>query len=371
MKPSSSISSLNPTIGSGGLLKVGGRLGNSPLSSSQKHPTILHGKDPLTQLIVTSKHRSLLHAGPTLLMAALGENFHILRARRLVRSTCKRCITCRKTVATTERQLMGQLPTSRVNPAPPFFHTGMDFCGPFTIKRGHTRRPVLLKCYACVFVCFTTKAAHIELVSDLTTEAFLAALRRFVSRRGSPTALYSDNGSNFIGANNALSDIYSMLNLPATQAAISSYTNQQRISWHFTPERAPHFGGLWESLVKSLKYHLKRVVGDHHLTYEELTTVLCQIESCLNSRPLLPLYSHSEEGISVLTPGHFLIGRNMQSLPDQSLVNEKMPLLRRWSLCQSLVQHLWKRWAHEYMQQLQNFAKWREPSRNIAQTTLC
>ena len=154
-----------------------------------------------------------------------------------------------------------------------------------------------VKAYACLFVCFTTKAVHIELVSDLTSEAFLAALRRFVSRRGCPQ---SDNGSNFVGAHNILKDIYSFLSQDSTQAAVSSFTSTQKIQWHFSPERAPHFGGLWEAAIKSVKFHLKRVVGDQHLTFEELTTVLCQVECCLNSRPLVPLSSHSTDGIDIL-----------------------------------------------------------------------
>ncbi len=113
---------------------------------------------------------------------------------------CRSCITCSKTSAITQQQMMGQLPASRVTPSAPFNHTGMDFAGPFIIKKGHTRRPVYLKAYACLFVCFSTKAVHIELVSDLTSEAFFAALKRFVARRLCPTHFQSDNGSNFVGA---------------------------------------------------------------------------------------------------------------------------------------------------------------------------
>ncbi len=365
LKPSSCIASLSPTIRSGGLIVMGGRLQNSALATSQRHPIILSGKDLLTRLIVTTKHLALLHAGPTLLMAATAANYHIIGARRLIRTTCRSCITCRKTSAITQQQMMGQLPASRVTPSAPFNHTGMDFAGPFIIKKGHTRRPVYLKAYACLFVCFSTKAVHIELVSDLTSEAFLAALKRFVARRGCPTHLQSDNGSNFVGANNILKDIYALLSEKTTQTAITSFATSQRIEWHFSPEKAPHFGGLWEAAVKSAKFHLKRVVGEQRLTFEELTTVLCQVECCLNSRPLVPLQSHSDDGIDVLTPGHFLIGRNLQALPEIDLTSKKLPLLRRWSLLQAISQHFWRRWSTEYLQQLQRFNKWRTPTANL------
>ncbi len=171
-------------------------------------------------------------------------------------------VTCNKTTAATAHQLMGQLPSAQVRPGPPFTHTGMDFTGPFTLKRGRTRRPVYIKSYACLFVCFCTKAVHIELVSELTSEAFLAALKRFISRRGRPSDLHSDNGTHFVGANNILKEIYSFLALPTTQTTITSYFSTQKINWHFSPERAPHFGGLWEAAVRSTKFHLRRVIGD-------------------------------------------------------------------------------------------------------------
>ncbi len=218
---------------------------------------------------------ALLHGGPTLLMAATAANYHIIGARRLIQTTCRSCITSCKTSAITQQQMMGQL--SRVTPSAPFNHTGMDFAGPFIIKKGHIRWPVYLKAYACLFVCFSTKAVHIELVSNLTSEAFLAALKRFVARRG----------SNFVEAHNMLKDIYALLSEKTTQTATTSFATSQRIEWHFSPDKAPHFGGLWEAAVKSAKFHLERVVGEQQLTFEELTTVLCQVECCLNSRPLV------------------------------------------------------------------------------------
>ncbi len=138
----------------------------------------------------------------------------------------------------------------------------------------------------------------------------------------------------------------------------------QRIKWTFSPERAPHFGGLWEAAVKSAKYHLKRAIGAQKLDYEEFSTALCQVESCMNSRPLLPIDSHSDDGIEVLTPGHFLIGRSLRAFPEQDTV-KTTSLLRRWTLCQNLIQHFWKRWSSEYLQQLQRMQKWKTPQQDI------
>ena len=132
---------------------MGGRLSNAALSQSQKHPVILHGKDILTALFAQYKHVFLLHAGPTLLLSSIGSSLHVLGARRLIRNICRSCVVCRRASAMAERQQMGQLPTPRVTANPPFSRTGLDFAGPFIMKRGHTRRPSWSKhIYACSYV---------------------------------------------------------------------------------------------------------------------------------------------------------------------------------------------------------------------------
>ena len=289
---------------------------------------------------------------------------HVVGARRLAHTTCKSCITCRKVTARTEAQMMGQLPHQRVHPSPAFTISGVDYAGPFTLKKGHTRKPVLVKTYIAIFVCFSSKATHIEIVSDLTTEAFLACLRCFVARRGLPQEIHSDNGTNFRGAKNDLNDLYQFLKSNTTLSAINSYLLSQRIQWHCIPERAPHFGGLWEAAVKSTKHHLRRIVGTQRLTYEEFSTITTQVESCLNSRPLTTLTSHSVDGISALTPGHFLIGRELRAYPE-TLITMEPSLLKRWNMCQAMVHHFWQRWSAEYLQQLQRLQKWKNRQPNI------
>ena len=263
------------------LLRVGGRLSNSSLTLSQRHPIITDSKDSLMLLLFTYMHVCLGHCGPTLLLSAIGWRC----ARRLTRSVCSQCKVCRKAAPKPQPQLLGQLPEERVSTTPAFNSTGLDFAGPFTLKKGHTRKPVHIKAYICLFVCLSTKAIHLEVISDLTTPAFLGGLRRFVSRRGCPQVIHSDNGSNFVGARNQLRDLYRFLQAEDTDSTIHQHLLKHRTTWDNIPERAPHFGGLWESAVKSMKFHLKRVVGSQILTYEELETVACQVEACLNSRP--------------------------------------------------------------------------------------
>ncbi|XP_067122550.1 uncharacterized protein [Centruroides vittatus] len=153
-----------------------------------------------------------------------------------------------------------------------------------------------------------TKAVHLEVVSDLTTTAFIAALRRFTSRRGKPTDIFSDNGTNFVGANNELRELLQFLNKDSTKQEVISTSCNQGISWHFIPPHSPHFGGLWESNIKSAKKHMRRIIGNQIFTYKELTTVFYQIEACLNSRPLTPISEDPNE-LAALTLVHFFLGK--------------------------------------------------------------
>ena len=299
--PSSSpLRALAPFLDEEGLLRVGGRLQHSSLSKFQRHPIIANSKDELTITYVAHMHVSLCHCGPSLLLCHTGIKLHIVGARRLTRKICSSCITCRKNSPSPQPQLMGQLPAPRVNPTAAFTHTGMDFAGPFELKLGHTRRPVKVKAYICVFICLTYKAVHLEVVSDLTTPAFRACLDRFVSRRNTPQHLYSDNGSNFLGARNDLLELQRFLQLQTEDPEIQHYLpSHHRIEWHTIPQRSPHFGGLWESAVRSMKKHLKRIMGSTPLSFEEMTTVVCQVESCLNSHPLLPITAHNQDGYNL------------------------------------------------------------------------
>ena len=344
-------------------MRVGGRGNRSSLPYSRRHPVILHGNHPVTKLLIGTEHRHLLHAGPTLLAASLSRRLHIVGSRRVVRTLTRGCVVCRRMSTRPKPQMMGQLPAERLTPGLVFENVGVDYAGPVILKQGSVRKPTLVKAYICVFVSLSIRAVHLELVSDLTTEAFLAALRRFISRRGKPSIICSDNGTNFVGASRELRDLFDFLHNRETQSTVVTFCSSEHILWKFIPEYSPHFSGIWEAAVKSAKTHLKRVLGEARLNFEEFSTVLSQVEACLNSRPLTAL-PDSNDGIEVLTPGHFLVGRPLEALPDLS-PRQPYTLLRRWQLCQALVQHFWKRWSAEYVKALLKFNKWHFPSRNL------
>ena len=351
-------------LDSSGIIRISGRHNASSRSYDSIHPIIISGIHAITKLIIWGEHLRLLHGGPTLVHGSLSQHFHIIGGRRVVRDVIRQCITCRRQSARPQNQKMGNLPPERVTPDPPFNKVGVDYAGPLYVKYGYVRKPTVVKAYVCIFVSLSIKAVHLELVSDLTSEAFISCLRRFVARRGNPSLIFSDHGTNFVGANRELKEFAHFLHLQKTQQDISEFCSASNIQWKYIPERAPHFGGLWESTVKSMKFHLKRIVGDTRLTFEELYTLLTQVEACLNSRPLTPL-SSTEEGIEILTPGHFLIGRPLGALPDSPESYRSISQLRRWHLVQCLVRHFWIRWSKEYLVTMRRTLKWHYPTRNI------
>ena len=346
------------------LLRVGGRISNSKFSYSKMHPIILHGKHPVTKLIIRSEHLCLLHAGPTLLIS-LNQLFHIICLRNTARSITRQCMTCRHHLLKPQDQLLGQLPLERVTPSSVFEKVGIDYAGPFKIKYGHMRKPTVVKAYICLFVCLSVKAIHLKLVSDLTTKAFIAALRRFIARHGYPSLIWSDHSLNIVGAKRELKELHDFLHSQRVQGTISEFCNSKNIEWRYIPERAPRFGGLWESAVKSTKNHLASVVASLKLTFEEFSTILTQVEACLNSRPLTSMSTADDDGIEVLTPGHFLIGKPHAALPDPSFSYRSVSLLRRRHLRQNLVRHFWQRWCKEYLSIIDRCNKWRNPTRNV------
>ena len=361
----SSLLALHPELDDKGLLCVGGRLRNATIEEKQKHPVILSAKDRYTRLLLTHYHLKLMHAGPTAVLSHSGNLFYISGARRLAREICKTCVVCRRAAAKLGSQLMGQLPPARVDPNYVFYNTGLDYAGPYLLKEGYIRRPVTIKCWMAVFVCFCTKAVHLELVKDASAESLVACLSRFCSRRGLPHTIHSDNGSTMVGAKNELERFYSVLTAKNTQDSISTYLLSQKVQWKMTPVKAPHFGGLWEAAVKAAKYHLKREVGQRLYTYDELETILCHAEACLNSRPLGVMASHPVDGLTPLTPGHFLVGRALKSYPTAMIHSNTGPT-ERWDHCTRVAQNFWSRWSNEYLQQLQRAVKWNRPSKNYA-----
>lgn len=351
----SRIANLNPFLDTDAILRVGGRLSKSQLCYDQKFPIILSNKCNLTKLIVLDAHRKTLHGGIQLTLNIVNQSYWIVNAKNVVKKVIHLCIPCFKQKAAPKAPFMGNLPEFRLNQNRPFRISGVDYAGPFTLKMFSGRCNRTSKAYICLFICTVTKAIHLELVSDLTTSAFIAAFKRFSSRRGHCRELWSDCGTNFIGASREL-DLQFRNAKSNVVKEIAELLANDNTAWNFIPPSSPHFGGLWEAGVKSVKGHLKRVIGQTSLTFEEFYTLLTQVEACVNSRPLTVISSSSDE--TPLTPGHFLIGEPPVLVIEDNLEDVAMNRLNRWQTIQRMTQHLWKRWQNEYLTTLQHRYKW-------------
>lgn len=358
----SPLKSLNPFLDDKHILRVGGRLCNSNLSFAQKHPIVLPNKHKLTLIIIGYFHIKNFHVGPQSLLCFVRQAFWPLSGRTLCRKVSHECIVCFKNKPILSEQIMGNLPQERVTPTNPFNHTGVDFCGPFYVKYRNQRRGICNKIYVSIFICLVTRAVHLEIVSDLTSESFIASLKRFFSRRGKSAKLFTDNATNFVGANSEIKKLHSLVQNPDENLA--GYLASEGIDWKFLPPRAPNFGGLWEAGVKSFKYHLKREMGSAKFTYEEFVTITTQIEGILNSRPISPLPSDGDE-LEALTPGHFLIGRPINAIIEPELLDLNDNRLSRWQRTTKVVQCIWKRWKRDYLNNLQQRSKWMFEKDNV------
>ncbi|XP_045777393.1 uncharacterized protein LOC123875556 isoform X2 [Maniola jurtina] len=350
----STLNKFNVFLDENQLMRVGGRLDNSDFSYDKKHPIILQSSHLVTRLLFKHEHKRLMHAGPQLLLASIRETYWPIGGRNLAKLCYRNCVRCNRMRGKVVPPLMGNLPSKRVQAGGyPFENVGIDYAGPILSASRQGRGCRLVKVYIVIFVCFATKAMHIELVGDLTSNNFLSAARRFMSRRGKSKNWYTDNGSSFIGAFNEISKF-----LKSNCSSLSEDIANEGVNFHFLAPYAAHQGGLWEAGVKSVKFHLQRVLGNCHLTYEELNTVLVQIEAILNSRPLTPLSTEPDD-LMPLTPGHFIIGRPLTSLPAPNYVNSATSQLTRYQRLEQLRQHFWARWSKEYIAELQKRGKWR------------
>ncbi|XP_062541543.1 uncharacterized protein LOC134209562 [Armigeres subalbatus] len=340
----------HPIIDEKGILRLGGRLHHSNESYQTKHPIVLPNKHPFTRLVAAHFHSLCFHAGPRMTLATIRREFWPISGKTLANHVCRKCVKCFRQNPVPVAQPLGQLPQARTVPSRPFSTTGVDFCGPVYLKPVH-RKAAPQKVFIAVYICFATKAVHLELVCDLSTDAFIASLRRFIARRGIPEEIQSDNGTNFQGAKTKLNEMYRIFNSKHDQQAIFNECSSKGITWRFIPPRAPNFGGLWEAAVKTAKTSLSKTIGGHQLSYEDMVTVLYQIEANMNSRPLTPLSEDPAE-LDVLTPGHFLVGAPLNSLQDPDYTTVPSNRLRHYQQLQQVIQNHWKRWRKEYLTEL-------------------
>ena len=332
------------------LWRCGGRMSNSDLPLSARTPILLDKNHHLTFLIVKECHGRVMHSGVKATLTELRSKYWLVSGRQIVKKILYKCVTCRR--------FQGKpycppppppLPSFRVKEAQPFSFTGVDFAGPLYVR--DTVASTSRKVWMCLYTCCVTRAVHLDIVPDMTAQAFIRSFKRFTSRRGFPVRIVSDNAKTFKAAAKTIA-------ATLDDSEVRHYFSTIHLKWSFNLERAPWWGGVFERMIQTAKRCLKRTVGNARLTYDELLTSVTEVEMILNSRPLS--YVSSDDIQEPLTPSHLLIGYRVLSLPDPTTSNDtdsddevtREDLTRRMKHLSKTVDDFWKRWRAEYLPEL-------------------
>ncbi len=352
----SRLKSLSPYLDDKGILRVGGRLEHAELEEETRFPIIIPHEHPLAVLIIRSSHELVRHGGKVRTLSDTRSKYWITKGLATTGKVVRDCLECRKEAAKSEPPIMGPLPRHRLQShLPPFTNTGLDYFGPFHVVLGRRHE----KRYGVLFTCLTTRAVHLEMASSLSSDSFIAAFRRFVNRRGMPAVVYSDNGTNLTAGEKEMREAIRLLNSHAAGSLPA-----KGVEWHFSPPSAPHFGGVWERLVKSCKTALKHVLRGQCVTDEILYTALTEVEALLNGRPLTHV-SVDPKDPHPLTPNHFLLGRPYPNLPVALISPKERLSSKSWRRAQQIVDSFWRRWLTEYVPALTEKKKWTEKKRDL------
>ncbi|XP_073961416.1 uncharacterized protein [Choristoneura fumiferana] len=346
----SRLKKLAPVLDRDGLLRLDSRIRSAPgVNDNMKSPIILDGRHYVTRLLISHEHVKASHHFNELVLNELRQRFWILRARSTIRGIASSCVRCRRWKKKPIQPQTGDLPLERLDHHKrPFTHVGLDYFGPIlvTIYRRKEKR------YVALYTCLTTRALHLEVVNSLSSDAAIMSLRRFIARRGSPTTIFSDNGTNFVGASRELRCLH--------DDSVREYATNHKIVWRFIPPASPFMGGAWERLVRTVKTALGSCLTNQTIKEDVLITLLLEAEAIINSRPLTYI-SSSPDSPEAITPFHFILGSSSVVPWTSSLTDAD--LLRRcdWRRTLRLADKFWARWLHEYLPTLRP----RGPTNNI------
>ena len=272
------------------IMRCDGRLSKADLPSSIKHPILLDKGHHITSLTVQESHKRVMRGGVKLTLTELRGRFWIVQGRQFVKKLLYKCVVCRKLEGRLyQAPPSPPLPEFRVKDCPPFAYTGVEFASPLHVK---THTGPQQKVWICLYTCCVTRAIHLDLVPSLATSAFLRSLRRFSAQRVTSLLMVSDNEKTF---KFAAREIKRLMGEPE----VKQYFAKARMKWCFNLEKAPWWGGIFERLVRAVKRCLKKTIDGAILTYEELLTVVVEVESILTCRPLS--YVSSEDPQEPLT----------------------------------------------------------------------
>ena len=318
-----------------GLLVVGGRLKHASILSGIKNPIILPRDHHVSRMIVQEYHENT-RLGVEWVLSRIRCKFWIVNARNMVKRVKRACVTCKRLFAVPMNRKMADLPPERCLPnVRPFSYTGLDFFGPFYVKIGRSQ----VKRYGCVSTCFSTRAIHLEMAVSLDTNAFINAFIRFVSRRGAPQKVWSDNGTNLVGGHAELKRCLQQVN----HDNIVQAARRQNVDWTFDPPLASNHGGVWEHMIRVFRRVLLALLTSSRIMTDD--TVLCEAENMVNSRPLTKS-SDDVNDENALTPNHLLMMESNESFP-WGMFGKADVYRRPWRCVQYIAHQFWRRWIQE------------------------
>ena len=341
------------------VIRVGGRLRNSTLPESQRHPVLLPRDGHITQLIVAYCHKQIHHQGRGQTLCQIrSQGYWILGGSRIVAEYIKNCVQCRKLRRPVEEQKMADLPQERVEATPPFAFCGMDCFGPFVTKQGRKDH----KRYGLLFTCMCSRAVHIEMLEDMSTDSFIIGLQSFIALRGTVSQIRSDQGSNYIGASRELQAALKELDI----SRISTYLSKKQCDFVFNAPHSSHAGGVWERQIRTIRNVLNSTIAlcSTRLDDASLRCLFYEAMLIINSRPLTAV--DSDPDMEPITPNHLITMKSTTPLPPPGeFVKEDMYARKRWRRVQYLMEQFWSRWRKEYLLNLSERQKWNKTRRNV------
>ena len=341
-----------------GLWVVGLRIAHkSPLTPDNRPHILMPHDHPFTHLLMKESHEHSGHRGRDATVAKFRTRFWTSHATKISKSVCSRCQKCKLTKARQMEQIMGQMPPDRLIPSPPFSSVMVDLFGPYAV-RGEVQKRVSGKAWGVIFTDLCCRAVHIEITFGFDTQSFMLAFSRFVALRGCPSVIYSDPGSQLVGASAEITQAW---------RALDKETLQQRgaefgMEWRFGPTDSPWYQGAVESLVKSVKKAIDHSIKGSRLSVPELLTAFTQIADLLKDGPL-GVKPGLDSPLNILTPNSLLLGRSSSRNPGGY---EGTPSLRsRLTLIQRIIDQFWINWTNLYAPTLVHQSKWLNDQRDL------
>lgn len=352
-------SQLHPVKTEDGVWIVGSRLiRHNPMTSIKTHTQwIIPSSHPYTALALRQAHTDSFHRGRDATLARFRALHWTTQGSKLARKVTSSCQLCKLKAPQILGQQMGQLPVERLKTAPPFNSVMIDLFGPY-IVRGDVHKRSSGKAYGVLFTDIGSRAVHIEAVYGYDTDSFLLALTRFANIRGWPEKIFSDPGTQLVGAERELGDVWDAMD----KTVLQNTSAEQGLQWIFGPGDAPWYQGAAESLIKAVKRCFIFSVGNKRLSPSEFQTVCTEAANTLNERPL-GILPGTDSDISILTPNCQLIGRPFAKNPGQWSSDNS--LKSRLALVAAVSEDFWKKWTELYAPTLMYQQKWHKPQQNL------